>query len=168
MNNLSFNKIVSNFVNRYDSKNGDYRWIEWRSISFNNRIYAAARDIAEQKIREQELFNAKKEAESANLLKSQFLANMSREIRTPMNEIIGFLQLLTQTDLNDEQTNYLNDIMNASENLIYIVNDILDISKIESGKMGLDEIDINLKTIIEEVVLLFEPSVNNKKIILIY
>ena len=87
------------------------------------------------------LQSAKKEAEQASLLKSQFLANMSHEIRTPLNAITGFISLLREKETDREKLKYFKVIQNSSDSLLQIISDILDISKIESGKMDLDPID---------------------------
>jgi len=80
---------------------------------------------------------AKKEAEEASKLKSQFLANMSHEIRTPMNGVMGMAQLLLRTTLDDKQKRFANTVLTSSRALLAIINDILDLSKIEAGSMTL-------------------------------
>lgn len=92
------------------------------------------------------------QAEAASIAKSEFLANMSHEIRTPMNGIIGMVQLLEFTSLSKEQHNYLNAIKSSSNSLLTLINDILDLSKIESGRIELEQIDFSLRTSIRDVI----------------
>lgn len=106
-----------------------------------------------------ELAAQKKIAERAVLAKDSFLANMSHEIRTPLNAIIGFTDLLAQTNLDETQRDYINSVQIAGENLLLIVNDILDLSKIESGNLTIETIPFNLKTTLKHVYNLLKIKV---------
>jgi signal transduction histidine kinase/CheY-like chemotaxis protein len=94
---------------------------------------------------------AKQKAEQSEAFKQQFLANMSHEIRTPMNAVMGMTNLVLDTELKDKQRSYLTMVKKSSDNLLHIINDILDLSKIEAGKMELEEIDFSLTDTIDQV-----------------
>lgn len=114
------------------------------------------------------LRNAKLEAEAANKAKSEFLANMSHEIRTPMNGVIGMASLLTDTRLSDEQRHYVETIRKSGDTLLELINDILDISKIEAGKMELEKMDVYLPGLLEELVSLLSVKAHDKGLQLKY
>ena len=119
-------------------------------------LRGALNDITHKNAIKEELISAKEKAEAANISKSQFLATMSHEIRTPMNGILGFLQLLEMSDTNDEQKDFITSIKESTYLLLNIMNDILDISKVEVGKIEIEKIVFDLRNNLEKVI---EPFV---------
>jgi two-component system sensor histidine kinase BarA len=124
--------------------------------------------MEELEIRNAELDITRSKAIYANNAKSEFLANMSHELRTPLSGIIGFTELLQGTQLSNQQKDYSNTIKKSAKNLLEIINDILDLSKIESGKTEITTSEFNLIDIIEDIINLLSPSALEKNIELFY
>lgn len=145
------------FEHKSKTKNGETYYVistltpllnEYGEIT---EIMAVEVDISKQKKTENDLLNAKLEAESSVRAKEQFLANMSHEIRTPMNAILGMSQLLADTRISGAQKKYLNVIHDSSNNLLTIINDILDFSKINAGKIEIENVTFNLPQSLRDI-----------------
>ena len=132
-----------------------------------NTIYGVggiATDFTENVQYRHKLIEAKKKAESAEQLQEQFLANMSHEIRTPMNGITGMTNILMGTKLDTQQTEFVKIIKQSSDSLLFLINDILDLSKIKAGKLTLEKTSFNLREIIENTLAPFHLKAKEKKI----
>lgn len=156
--------IALNFQNRLLNKDGGSIVINWvgNKDAETGELYAIGRDVTEKVKILEELNEAKQIAEKAVRVKDEFLSNMSHEIRTPLNAIIGFNDLLKQSLLNQEQKKQVEIISNASQNLMVILNDILDVSKLESGVLVLEKQAISIKEIAENVVNLQSQKAKSK------
>lgn len=123
-------------------------------------------DLTEQKRAEQDLRSAKETAESANRAKTQFLANISHEVRTPLNGVIGMGQLLQMTQLTDEQLDYLRHLDNSAQSLLSVINDLLDLTRIEAGGFGMEQADFQPDQLAEDIIRIHEPVAQRKGVLL--
>jgi signal transduction histidine kinase/DNA-binding NarL/FixJ family response regulator len=130
-------------------------------------VFAAARDVTERKRVEAELRAAKAVAESASQTKSDFLASMSHEIRTPMNAIIGIADLLAKTPLSPEQNKYVQIFRRAGDNLLHIINDILDLSKVEASQLEMERTGFSLNDVLEKVTEMVAVRAHEKGLALV-
>ncbi len=184
---LSGGEVITSFDNRYLCKDGSYKWIAWSSFPLLDEecIFGVARDITLQKKNEDELKDfaqkikiSNDELEQkvkertidllrANQIKSDFLANASHELRTPLNSIIGFSEILydqTFGALNEKQKEYISDVLISGKFLLSLVNEILDLSKIESGKESLSLSVFSLGNLLEENIAVMKELANRRKL----
>lgn len=162
-------KIWQGELQEYDKEENIY-WTHTSIVPFLDdrgqvsHYIVTQSDITSRKQLEEKLREAKKEAEKNAKIKEDFLANMSHEIRTPMNGVLGFSRLLLQTKMTNIQHEYAQSIYSSAENLLVIVNDILDVSKMESGTFQLKEVPFHLKKRVEESLSILKVSVQKKKL----
>jgi PAS domain S-box-containing protein len=147
------------FVNRYRCKDGTYRWLAWESNPVENEglMYAMARDVTEQRLAEGQVRAARDEAHRANQAKSEFLSRMSHELRTPLNVVLGFAQLLQLGELSAEEDEAVEHIIKAGRHLLSLIDEVLDISRIESRRLSLSMESVDVHEVAEEVVRLMAP-----------
>lgn len=161
-------------LHRIKHKNGNWIWVESKGKCFRDengkayRFLGTLTDITERKRNEEEIINARKEAENALKTKAEFLATMSHEIRTPMNAVIGMSGLLMETELTEEQREFADTIRLSGDHLLTIINDILDFSKIESERLTLEEQPFELSSCVEDVYDLMGPRALAKRLDLLY
>ncbi len=152
--------------------NQEVRWIKEKSFPIKDETGKAIKnsgictDITHLKRQEDELVRAKVQAESANRVKSEFLANMSHEIRTPMNAILGFSEILFGQQADPKLKSYIGYITSAGKNLITLIDDILDLSKIEAGKVEIISVSMHLKEFVSELTNMFSIFLESKGVAL--
>ena len=176
-------KKVSNYELTARARDGKETVVSYNASTFYDRdrtlqgVFAAARDITERKLLDQalqetnvELQNAKVVAEKANLAKSDFLASMSHELRTPLNAILGFAQLMESdaTPPTNSQRQGIDQILHAGWYLLELINEILDLALIESGKLSLSLESISLESVLQECLFMIDPQARKRNISLTF
>lgn len=163
-----FNKTISNSINQISSTFKNFLEGSFDDqvpgINRKDEIGQLAKAAEEFKVLSESYLKAKDAAETSANAKSEFLANMSHEIRTPMNGILGMVQLLMDTELNNDQRKMMDIVKSCGDGLLTILNDILDISKVDSGKLELEEINFNLNQCIQEAMFLSKYNAERKGI----
>ena len=165
-------KSVTDYELTARARNGKQTTVSYNATTFHDRdrtlqgVFAAARDVTEAKRIEMELKLARAIAESASRTKSDFLASMSHEIRTPMNALMGIADLLAKTYLTEEQEKYVRIFRRAGDNLLNLINDILDLSKVEASQLELEHAGFSLADQIEIVMEMVGPRAREKGLVL--
>ncbi len=153
---------------------GDERWLRSQGNcdtahgAVVETVFGVAQDITERKLQSAQLEQAKEAAETANRAKSQFLAVMSHEVRTPLNSVLGVIGLTLETPLGPEQRHYLNQAKQSGEHLLHLLNDVLDLSKLEADKLELESTVFNTLELVSGVLALVEARASEKGIALTY
>ena len=166
-------KKVTDYELTACARDGKQTVVSYNATTFYDRgrtlqgVFAAARDVTERKRVEAELREAKANAESASRTKSDFLASMSHEIRTPMNAIMGIADLLAKTALSPEQDKYVQIFRRAGDNLLNLINDILDLSKVEASQLELERTGFSLNDLLEKVTEMVAVRAHEKGLALV-
>jgi len=150
---INFNHLIINKIEEYEA----------RFVKLNaQEVLIVVRNITELKEKEKQLQEAKEKAEEASRSKSEFLANVSHEIRTPLNAILGFSQWLYENTETEQHREYINTILTSGKKLLTLMNDILDLSKIESGKLNVEFKSMNYHEVINDIGMVFKKNVEEK------
>lgn len=147
------------FENRYRCKDGSYRTLQWDATSAPDEqlIYASGRDLTERERAERAAQAAREEAERANEAKSEFLSRVSHELRTPLNAVLGFGQLLQLEEMEPSQSEDVEQILRAGRHLLELIEQVLDISRIEAATMSLSLEPFDLDTVLADALTLIQP-----------
>ena len=145
------------FENRYRHADGAYRWIQWSTTCSGDLIYAAARDVTDQRRISETLRQAKEAAEQGSRAKGEFLSRMSHELRTPLNAILGFAQLLELRFKDPQIVEAARFIIKGGRHLLELINEVLDLSRIESGRMNMSIESVSASEVLDQAVELVQP-----------